>query len=77
MHTNMDAAQFSEDDDDAMFEVSFERIHTPVLTVRSSTKISTDSPGSKLRKFELRKKLKSMKKWIRTYVIIPKWMFKA
>jgi len=58
MHTNMDAAQFSEDDDDAMFEVSFERIHTPVLTVRSSTKISTDSPGSKLKKIRVEEEAK-------------------
>ena len=39
--TNMDLVLLSVDDDDAMFEVSFERIHTPILTVGSSTKTST------------------------------------
>ena len=43
---NMDVVLLSEDYDDAKFEVSFGRIHTP----RSSTKTSTDSPGSKLKK---------------------------
>ena len=46
---NMDVVLLSEDYDDAMFEVSFGRIHTSILTVRSSTKTSTDSPGSKLK----------------------------
>ena len=36
-----------------MFEVPFERIHTPTPTVRSSTNTSTDSPGSKLKKIRV------------------------
>ena len=57
--TNMDVELLSEeDDDDAMFEVPFERIHTPTPTVRSSTNTSTDSPGSKLKKIRVEEEAK-------------------
>jgi len=57
--TNMDVEILSEeDDDDAMFEVPFERIHTPTPTFRSSTKTYIDSPGSKLKKIRVEEEAK-------------------
>ena len=47
-----------EDDDDAMFEVPFERMHTPTPTVRSSTNTSTDSLDSKLKKIRVEEEVK-------------------
>ena len=58
IRTNMDVVLLSEDDDDAMFELSLERIHTPILTVRSSTKTSTNFPGSKLKKIRVEEEVK-------------------
>jgi len=54
----MDVVLLSEDDDDAMLDVPFERIHTPTRTVRSSTNTSTDSPGSKLKKIRVEEEAK-------------------
>jgi len=38
-----------------MFDVSFERIRTPITTVRSSTTASIASPSSKLKKIRVEK----------------------
>ena len=48
--TEMDVVLLSEEDDDDVFDVSFEPIRTPIPTGRSSTTTFTDSPGSKLKK---------------------------
>jgi len=42
-------------DDDVMFDVSFERMRTPITTVRSSTTASTDSPSCKLKVIRVEK----------------------
>ena len=49
IRTNMDVVLLSEDDDDAMFEISFERIHIPTLAAICSTNASTDSSGFKVK----------------------------
>ena len=46
------------EDDEAMFEVPLERLHTPTPTVRSSTNSSTDSPGSRLKKIRVEEEAK-------------------
>ena len=53
---NMDVELLSEEDedDDAMLEAPFKRIHTPTSTVRSSTNTSTDSPSSKFKKIRVK-----------------------
>ena len=38
-----------------MFDVSFERMRTPITTVRSSTTASTDSPSCKLKVIRVEK----------------------
>ena len=52
----MDVELLSEEDedDDAMLEAPFKRIHTPTSTVRSSTNTSTDSPSSKFKKIRVK-----------------------
>jgi len=56
--TNMDVMLLSEDYDDPMFDVSFERIFTPIPKARSSTKAYTDSPGFKLKKIRVEEEAK-------------------
>ena len=48
--TEMDVVLLSEEEDDDVFDVSFEPIRTPIPTGRSSTTTSTNSLGSKLKK---------------------------
>ena len=45
--TEMDVVLLSEEEDDDVFDVSFEPIRTPIPTGRSSTTTFTNSPGSK------------------------------
>ena len=58
-----------------MFDVSFERIRTPITTVRYSTTASTDFPRSKLKKVVLRKEQRSMKQWM--FRVLPQSIEKS
>ena len=56
--TEMDVVLFSEEEDDDVFDVSFEPIRTPIPTGRSSTTNFTNSLGSKLKKIRLEEEAK-------------------
>ena len=59
-------------DDDVMIDISFERIHTPLWTVRSST-ATMDSPSSKWKEIRLKKGV-NINEEVDVY-ICSKWIF--